>query len=63
MFNPALSKFFLPWILGAILVFFVFYAANAIVGNDSTNQLLFLSICIAIVLALLVGFNALKKRL
>ena len=63
MFNPAFAKFFLPWVLGAILVFFIIYATQAIVGEDPTNQLLLLSVCLAVVFAVLVGFNALKKKL
>jgi hypothetical protein len=57
------SNSFLSWILSAVLVVFVFYTTTAIVSGNSTTELVVLSVCMAVVLAVLVGFNFLKKKL
>jgi hypothetical protein len=54
---------FFSWILCAVLVMFVFYTASAIVSGNSTTELIVLSVCMAVVLAVLVSFNFLKKKL
>jgi uncharacterized membrane protein HdeD (DUF308 family) len=63
MMNPALAKIFLPWIIGAAAIFAILFMVRSAVGDDSTLQVLVLSAGVAAALALLVGFNALKKRL
>jgi hypothetical protein len=63
MMNPALAKIFFLWFLGGAAVFCVVLLVRLVVGEDLTAQVLVLAAGVATILALLVGFNVLKKKL
>ncbi len=63
MLNPAFAKYFLPWVVGCAAVFVILLGVRSGVGDDSAMQVVVLTVGVAVILAVLVGFNALKKRL
>ena len=63
MTNPALSKILLPFFVGAVAVFALLFLIKSAVGDNIGNIALTLVVGVAVILALLIGFNALKNRL
>jgi hypothetical protein len=63
MFNPAFAKYFVLWVVIGVLLIGILLLVRQAVGNNMTLQVLTLTIGLAAILALLIGFNELKKRL
>jgi hypothetical protein len=63
MTNPALAKIMLPFFVGTVAVFALLFLIRSTVGDNPVSLVLTLIAGVAVILVLLVGFNALKKRL
>jgi hypothetical protein len=63
MMNPAFAKFFLPWVIGGAAIFCIIFALRLTVGDNLALQILTLTTGVAVILALLIFFSWLKKKL
>jgi hypothetical protein len=63
MLNPAFAKIFLPLVVGGAAIFCILYVVRLAVRDNSALQALVLTAGVAVILALLILFNSLKKRL
>jgi hypothetical protein len=63
MTNPAQAKIMFPFFFGATAVFALLFLVRSTVGDDPFNIMLALCAGVAAILASLIWFNVLKKKL